>query len=181
MPRSLLQAAPGDARAAGGRSARRSHGTATSSSPTNTTSRDGQPQARSCTAADSAACGALPDGACGPLITLLLSLTQTISRSVAVEGRARTRRVSALLCAVALLATGPPAHARTHAAKSCVKPVGAATVHRDRYTVRYRKIIGSAPDLRVFYWACLRATGKCTRLTEATGKNDMAPILNSRF
>jgi hypothetical protein len=66
--------------------------------------------------------------------------------------KARTRHASALLSAVALLATGPPAHARTHATKTCVKPVGAATVHRDRYTVRYRKIIGSAPDLRVFYW-----------------------------
>jgi hypothetical protein len=95
--------------------------------------------------------------------------------------KARTRHASALLCAVALLATGPPAHARTDAAKTCVKPVGAATVHRDRYTVRYRKIIRSTDGDRVLYWACLRATGKRTRLTEATGKNDMAPILNSRF
>jgi hypothetical protein len=33
----------------------------------------------------------------------------------------------------------------------------------------------------VFYWGCLRATGKRTRLTEATGKVDFAPIANSRF
>ena len=33
----------------------------------------------------------------------------------------------------------------------------------------------------MFHWGCLRATGRRTHLTEATGKVDFAPISNSRF
>jgi hypothetical protein len=47
--------------------------------------------------------------------------------------------------------------------------------------VLYRRIVRSTDGDRVLYWGCLRASGKRTRLTEATGKLDDAPISNSRF
>jgi hypothetical protein len=47
--------------------------------------------------------------------------------------------------------------------------------------VLYRRILRHPAADRVLYWACLRTTGKRTRLTEATGKVDFAPISNSRF
>src|SRR5439155_15667147 len=34
---------------------------------------------------------------------------------------------------------------------------------------------------RILYWGCLRATGRRTQLTEATGPADDAPISNSMF
>jgi hypothetical protein len=45
----------------------------------------------------------------------------------------------------------------------------------------YRKILRSAGGERVLYWGCLRTTAKRTRLTEATGRVDDAPITNTRF
>jgi hypothetical protein len=47
--------------------------------------------------------------------------------------------------------------------------------------VLFRRVLRDANGERVFYWGCLRTTGKRTRLTEATGKVDFAPIANSRF
>ena len=97
--------------------------------------------------------------------------------------RPRTRNVLAttLVSALALLGSGVPAPAKTHRTKTCVRPARATVIRADRYTVLYRRILRNASGDRVFYWGCLRATGKRTRLTEATGKVDFAPISNSRF
>jgi hypothetical protein len=97
--------------------------------------------------------------------------------------RPATRNVLAttLLSTCALLGSGAPAPARTHATKVCVRPAHATVSRADRYVVLYRRILRSTSGDRVFYWACLRATAKRTRLTEATGKVDFAPISNSRF
>jgi hypothetical protein len=97
--------------------------------------------------------------------------------------RPRTRNVLAttLLSALAVLAAGAPVPARTHGTKVCVGPARATVTHATRYVLVYRRIHRDANGDRVFHWGCLRATGKRTRLTEATGKIDAAPISNSRF
>ena len=64
---------------------------------------------------------------------------------------------------------------------TCARPAGATVTHADRYVVLYRRILRSTDGDRVLYWGCLRATAKRTRLTEATGKVDFAPIANTRF
>jgi hypothetical protein len=95
----------------------------------------------------------------------------------------RTRNVLAttLLSALAIFASGVPAPAKTHSTQTCVRPARATIVRADRYVVLYRRILRNASGDRVFYWACLRATGERIRLTEATGKVDFAPISNSKF
>ncbi|MEY2458479.1 MAG: hypothetical protein QOG30_309 [Acidimicrobiaceae bacterium] len=62
-----------------------------------------------------------------------------------------------------------------------MRPAGATVTHADRYTVLYRRILRRTDGERVAHWGCLRATGRRTRLTEATGKVDDAPISNTKF
>jgi hypothetical protein len=97
--------------------------------------------------------------------------------------RPATRNVLAttLFSALALLGTEAPTPAKTHDTKVCVRPARATVVRVDRYVVVYRRIHRDTNGDRVFYWGCLRATAKRTRLTDATGKVDYAPISNSRF
>jgi hypothetical protein len=97
--------------------------------------------------------------------------------------RPATRNVlaSTLLSALALLGTEALAPAKSHDSKACVRPAHATVTRADRYVVLYRRILRNASGDRVFYWACLRATAKRTRLTEATGKLDFTPIANTRF
>ena len=97
--------------------------------------------------------------------------------------RPRTRNVLAttLVSALAVLGNGVPAPATTHSTKTCVRPARATVIRADRYVVVYRRIHRDTNGDRVFYWGCLRATGRRTRLTEATGKIDSAPISNTRF
>jgi hypothetical protein len=97
--------------------------------------------------------------------------------------RPATRNVLAttLFSALALLGTEAPAPAKTHDIRVCVRPAHATVTRADRYVVVYRRIHRDTNGDRVFYWGCLRATGKRTRLTEATGKIDYAPTSNSRF
>lgn len=95
--------------------------------------------------------------------------------------RTRTFCTTALLAALVLVATGAPAPAKPHSTKTCIRPAGATVTRATRYVVLYRRVLRDANGDRVFYWGCLRATGKRTRLTEATGRVDFAPISNSRF
>jgi hypothetical protein len=95
--------------------------------------------------------------------------------------RQRTLGTATLLSALTLLVAGASASTSTGGLKNCTTPRGAAVTRADRYTVLYRRILRSTDGERVFYWGCLRSSGKRTRLTEATGKIDDAPISNSRF
>jgi hypothetical protein len=97
--------------------------------------------------------------------------------------RPRTRNVlsTAFVSALAIFGSGVAAPAKTHSTKACVRPAHATVTRADRYVLLYRRIHRDTNGDRVFYWGCLRATGKRTRLTEATGKVDYAPISNTRF
>jgi hypothetical protein len=98
--------------------------------------------------------------------------------------RPRTRNVLAtttLVSSLAIFGSGAPAPAKTHSTKACVRPARSTVVRTDRYVVVYRRVHRDTNGDRVLYWACLRATAKRTRLTEATGRVDYAPISNSRF
>jgi hypothetical protein len=95
--------------------------------------------------------------------------------------RQRTLGIATLISALALLVAGASASTTTGSRKNCTTPRGAAVTRADRYTVLYRRILRSTDGERVLYWACLRSSGKRTRLTEATGKLDDAPISNSKF
>lgn len=93
----------------------------------------------------------------------------------------RRYAAATLLSALALLATDASAPAKTQPATRCVKPTAATVTHATRYVVLYRRVLSSISDDRILYWACLRATGKRTRLTDATSEVADAPIFHSRF
>jgi hypothetical protein len=95
----------------------------------------------------------------------------------------RTRNVLAatLVSALAVLGSAVAAPAETRRTGTCVRPARGTVAHATRYVVVYRRIHRDTNGDRVFYWGCLRATGKRTRLTEATGKIDFDPISNRRF
>jgi hypothetical protein len=95
--------------------------------------------------------------------------------------RNRPRCIAIAICALALLIGGRPVEAKTRSSAVCRGPIGSTVTHADRYSLIYRRMLSSTNGDRVLYWGCLRATGKLTRLTEATGKADDAPISNRRF
>jgi hypothetical protein len=93
----------------------------------------------------------------------------------------RRYAAAALLSTLAMLVASGPAPAKTQTATRCVKPTAATVTHATRYVVLYRRVLSSISDDRILYWACLRATGKRTRLTDATSQVADAPIFHSRF
>jgi hypothetical protein len=83
--------------------------------------------------------------------------------------------------ALAAAAAGPVTEAATAGAARCVTPARAIVTRNDSYVVLYRRIRRDTNGELIRYWGCLRATGRRTRLGEATGKADAPAIANSRF
>ena len=86
-----------------------------------------------------------------------------------------------LVVAAGLLAAASAASA-TAAKRTCVAPSGSQVTRADDRVILYRKTLGDDPlNKRLAYWACLRTTGKRTRLTDGTTGSAETPTLNSSF